>query len=110
MRTRALLVHACFCSLSRLLPLEQQVYRLLVSCYGEIAHSLHVHSLLWGLSDLQRLKILSQQIKNLLVVNLHIRTLDSELVCGGFGVLEEVFEQSGENASGLGVNVFVDVG
>ena len=72
MRSRTLLVHTRLRRLARLLALEQQVDRLLVGCYSEIAHPLNVDALLRGLSYLQGLKTFCQQVEYLLVVYLHV--------------------------------------
>jgi hypothetical protein len=90
MRSGTLLVHSSLRCFSVLFPLEQQIYRLLISSYSEVIDALDVDTFLWPLSDLEGLEVFCEEVENLLVVDFHIRALDRELICGGFYVPENV--------------------
>jgi len=101
MRPRALLVHACFGCFSVLFSLEKQVYRLLVRGYGKRVDALDIDAFMRALANLKKLEAVSKQVKNLFIVNLHIRALNNDLIGRSFDILEQILQQSRKYTPGL---------
>ena len=82
----------------------------MVCVNGKVVDSLNVHSLLRGLPYLEGGKVVSKKVKDLFVVNFHVRAFYRELIGRGFDVFKKVFEKSWQDSSGLGINIFLNVG
>lgn len=81
----------------------------MVSVGGEIVDTLNVDTFLRGLPDLKGAKVIGKKVKNLFVVNFHVRAFHSELIGWCLDIFKEVLKQSWQNTSGLGVDIFVDI-
>lgn len=76
MRAGAFLVHASFGCFAVFFAFQYQIYRLLVRFYTKVIDSLDIDAFVGRLSDLQKLHIIGQKVKYLLIVNFHVRTFE----------------------------------
>lgn len=77
---------------------------------GKRVDALDIDAFMRTLANLKELEAISKQVKNLFIVNLHIRALNNDLIGRSFDILEQILQEPRKYTPGLRVDVLNDVG